>query len=151
MFLTVHSAAGLALAQYIKNPLLAFITGFISHYIFDIIPHGDTNAPKKYYNIIYLTTIGIFDLAVTSSFFLLLMLFRNKLLTLAEICAIVGSLMPDGLQVLYFIFPRQKHLLKIQKIHKFFHDLISKKLEFSLPVGIIFQLIIFSILIIISL
>ncbi|OGY91784.1 MAG: hypothetical protein A3H70_02610 [Candidatus Komeilibacteria bacterium RIFCSPLOWO2_02_FULL_48_11] len=41
MYLTIHAAAGAAIGQFISNPLLAFILGFVSHFILDIIPHGD--------------------------------------------------------------------------------------------------------------
>ena len=41
MFLTVHATAAVLITQKISNPLLAFIIGFISHYILDAIPHGD--------------------------------------------------------------------------------------------------------------
>ena len=54
MFLTVHSAVGLVIPHYVKNPFLAFFAGFILHYVFDIIPHGDTKIPKKYHNLIHI-------------------------------------------------------------------------------------------------
>lgn len=41
MYLTVHAAAGAAIGQFIANPWLAFVLGFFSHFILDIIPHGD--------------------------------------------------------------------------------------------------------------
>jgi hypothetical protein len=151
MFLTVHSATGLLIGQYVKNPLLAFLGGFISHYIFDIIPHGDTQVPKQYQNLVYITLAGIIDLAAMISYLLIFMLFTNHLLSLSQIFAILGCLLPDCLQFIYYLYPRQKTIRKIQSIHNLFHELITKKFEFSLTTGLIFQLIFFVILLIINL
>ena len=41
MFLTVHAATGILIGKYTGNIYLAFIAGFLSHLILDIIPHGD--------------------------------------------------------------------------------------------------------------
>ncbi|MCX6744444.1 MAG: hypothetical protein NTX82_02880 [Candidatus Parcubacteria bacterium] len=146
MFLTVHSAVGLTIANYIKNPLLAFFVGFILHYVFDIIPHGDTQIPKKYHNIVYITLAGFLDLAVLTSFLLILMLGQAKFLTWTQIAAISGSVIPDLIQFIYFLHPRQKHLLRIQKVHDFFHGLITNKKNFGLIPGLILQIILFLIL-----
>ena len=151
MFLTVHSATGLLIGQYVKNPLLAFFAGFISHYLFDIIPHGDTQVPKQYQNLVYITLAGIIDLAVMISYLLIFMLFTNHFLFLSQIFAILGCLLPDCLQFIYYLYPHQKKLQKIQNFHNFFHELISNKFEFSLLKGIIFQLLLFLLLLIISL
>lgn len=41
MFLTVHAAAGAVLGRFIGHPLLAFLIGALSHFILDLVPHGD--------------------------------------------------------------------------------------------------------------
>ena len=41
MFITVHAAAATALSRYATIPLLAFVLGLLSHFILDMIPHGD--------------------------------------------------------------------------------------------------------------
>lgn len=46
MFLTVHAAAGAVIGQYINEPALAFLVGFASHFILDIIPHGDESIAR---------------------------------------------------------------------------------------------------------
>lgn len=143
MFLTVHSAVGLTIGQYVKNPLLAFLAGLGFHYIFDIIPHGDTQISKKYYNVVYITLAGLFDLALTISFLLLFMIMTGQLLTWAQILAIVGSLLPDALQFLYFLYPQNPTLKFCQKIHHYFHSLIAKNFELSLRAGMSLQLLLF--------
>jgi len=46
MYITVHAAAGAALGTFTGNPIFAFIAGFISHLIMDMIPHGDEGVHK---------------------------------------------------------------------------------------------------------
>ncbi|MDP6571723.1 MAG: hypothetical protein QF747_02715 [Patescibacteria group bacterium] len=46
MYITVHAAAGAAIGTLTLNPILAFIGGFISHLILDMIPHGDEGIQK---------------------------------------------------------------------------------------------------------
>lgn len=46
MYITVHAAAGAAIGTFTGNPLLAFIGGFVSHLILDMIPHGDESIKK---------------------------------------------------------------------------------------------------------
>jgi hypothetical protein len=143
MFLTVHSSIGLTVSHYLTNPFLAFLSGFIFHYLSDIIPHGDTKAPKHFYNLIFITLAGLIDLFFLSLFLLVIMLSRHSWLSLSEIAAILGSIIPDSFQLLYFKYPKNKIFGKIHQVHSFFHNLISKKLEFSLVGGIIFQILIF--------
>ncbi|MBU2575637.1 hypothetical protein KKF64_00880 [Patescibacteria group bacterium] len=41
MYITAHAAAGAAIGQFMPSVLFAFIAGFVSHLILDMIPHGD--------------------------------------------------------------------------------------------------------------
>jgi len=146
MFLTVHSAAGLVASQYIANPILAFIIGFILHYFFDIIPHGDSKIPKRYWNVVYITFAGIIDILVLTIFVTLLMVKTGQILTITKAMAILGSILPDCLQFIYFLLPKNQLLKKINKFHNYFHDLLYPKFEIGLIPGIILQIIIFSFL-----
>jgi hypothetical protein len=147
MFLTVHSAVGLAASKYFHQPILAFIAGFIMHYVFDIIPHGDTRAPKKYHNVIYMTLAGLIDLSLVSATLIFIMLSQNRFLTWVELAAITGSVLPDALLFLQFIFSKNKYLKKLKNFHHFIHSTISKKFELPFIPGIILQIILFIIVI----
>ena len=146
MFLTVHSAAGLVVGNYVKNPFLAFFVGFILHYLFDIIPHGDTKVSKKYHNVIYMTLAGIIDLAVVISSFLIIILFQNKLFSWSQITAICGSVLPDALLFCYFILPQNKILSQLKKFHHYIHGLISDRWAINLLPGMILQIILYIII-----
>ncbi len=41
MFLTTHAAAGIAISQYVNDPVAVFALSFGSHFVLDFIPHGD--------------------------------------------------------------------------------------------------------------
>jgi hypothetical protein len=42
MTLTTHATLGAVIGRATGNPVLAFIFGFISHFLIDMVPHGDT-------------------------------------------------------------------------------------------------------------
>ena len=50
MYLTAHSSAGVLIAAKVVNPWLAFVLGFLSHYVLDMIPHGEENIFDKTYH-----------------------------------------------------------------------------------------------------
>jgi len=146
MFLTVHSATGLVIGNYVKNPFLAFFVGFILHYLFDIIPHGDTKVSKKYHNVIYMTLAGIIDLIALSGSFLIIILVQNKFFTMSQIAAICGSVLPDALLFCYFILPQNKILSQLKKFHHYIHGLISSRWEINLIPGMLLQIILYIII-----
>ena len=148
MFLTVHVASGVIIGQYIANPLLAFIIGFILHYITDIIPHGDTSVAKKYKNPIHIATAALVDLIILLIVIVFLFLNQINLFKPSIMAGMLGAMLPDILQGFYYIY-RGKVFKRLQNIHNLFHDAISKKYEMNFILGLIFQFIILIILIII--
>lgn len=143
MFLTVHGAVGVIIGQNISNPLLAFLLGLLSHYIFDIIPHGDTKVAKKYKNPIYIGLAAIIDFTLLISWFIFI--FSQVQITLVILIALLAAILPDLLQALYYI-SREKICISCQKMHVFFHNAISNHFELNFYLGIIFQLIILMVL-----
>ena len=145
MFLTVHGAVGILIGQHVKNPLLAFALGFLSHYLFDIIPHGDTKAPEKWRQVKYMALAASIDMIVL--FFLLLWLYTKiEILNLNIAAALLGSVLPDFLQAFYFLSNR-KWFKFSQQVHNFFHEFISRKYEWNLYIGLLFQILVVVIII----
>jgi len=145
MFLTVHGAIGIIIGQQIKNPLFAFLAGFFSHYLFDLIPHGDTKAPEKWKNPIHIATAALIDL-ILLIIFLLYLGTKIQILNLNTALAFFGAVLPDFLQGFYFL--SNKKIFKVhQNIHNFFHFLLADRWEWKFSTGIIFQMIIFIFLI----
>jgi hypothetical protein len=145
MFLTVHGAVGILIGQHVKNPLLAFVIGFLTHYLFDIIPHGDTKAPAKWKQVKYMALAASIDMLVLI-FTLLWLYTRIEIINLSIAAALLGSVLPDFLQAFYFLSNRK--LFKLcQKVHDFFHEYISNKYEWNLYAGFLFQLIVLALMI----
>jgi len=147
MFLTVHSASGILIGQTVTNPLWAFFVGLFSHYILDIIPHGD-EIKFKSIGISELAKLAIIDHIFVVLNLLLLFYFKPHLfITIPIITALIGSMLPDWLYAIYKLSGKIKSLewlnniLKpAQKFHRFCHRRIIKY-ECSFPVGIIIQII----------
>jgi hypothetical protein len=145
MFLTVHTPLGIIIGQGVASPILAFVVGLISHYLFDLIPHGDTKVPQKYLNSIHIAFAGLVDLFFVAIYIIILFFLNVEFLKISIIFAILGSWFPDILQAFYFKF-QGKILGKLQDFHNFFHNLISIKYQFKLIHGLIWQFIILIIL-----
>jgi hypothetical protein len=145
MFLTVHAASGLVIGRFVKNPILAFLVAFIVHFLFDIIPHGDTKVDPKYKNPIHIATAGLIDVLVLICYLFFMVFNGVKFWQLNMICSFIGSILPDVLQALYYLY-RKKWLKVCKNIHDSIHNFISAKYESNFPIGLIIQLIILIIL-----
>lgn len=142
MFLTAHSAIGIAIATKATNPWLAFILAFIAHYILDAIPHGDEvlfdkmKTKKEKYT--KLSMMLIIDFAIIAIYLLLIMT-KISLDPVIIFAAVLGSILPDVIWGLYDIKPI-KVLKPFVKLHNICHNIFNRKL--SLKTGLIVQLLI---------
>ena len=118
MYLTTHATIGLLIARVVPNPILAFIIGFISHYILDIIPHDiiikDQNVKKKILSgeinfkdrpeFKTFLVMGIIDLIILILFCFYLFYFNLTLDPVTSFFAILGTILPDFLWTPYAFF-----------------------------------------------
>ncbi len=140
------------MAQYTGNPILGFFYGLLSHILLDMIPHGDSLMYVKYKNkelsVKKAAAKAILDAVLA---IVLVVIFFNLSLPGSHLVlsmAIVGAVIPDVFIGFYeLLFPRVPKFLKI--IHKWHfknHDLIAKKFDLSVKQGLLFQIIIFLLL-----
>lgn len=145
MFITTHAALGALIAeQFPSHPILAFFLGVASHFLSDIIPHGDSNLYKGFVSgskvkraIAYVMIDGVIAI------FFVLFLFNSSLFDhrLAISMGIAGGVLPDLLVGMYEMF-RVPGLRWFHRVHFFFHNLISsRKGDLSFPSGFAMQLI----------
>ena len=142
MFLTTHTSLALFISTKIMNPFLGFILGFISHFLIDIIPHGDENIGIKSSKLakkerfIFLGFIGFFDLllAIILVYFFLKFSKINNIIVFATV---IGSWLPDILWMSIDFF-NLKFLNWFLKFHKYMHTLIDYR--YSLVYGLFFQI-----------
>ena len=130
MTLTTHATIGAVIGKATGNPLLAFIFGFISHFIVDIIPHGDTGLSdgfrvtknKRKRAIAY----SMIDACVAIFFILMLANTRDINSMRTFTWGIVGAVLPDLLVAIYD-FTSTPLLKWLYKLHFYFHDLVVKR------------------------
>ncbi len=130
MILTIHAIVGASIGRLVLNPYEAFTLGFMSHFLIDAIPHcgyrlasitQDVNNPlnkdmvldKRFLKDLIFITIDFF-VGISLAIFI----FQD--FSLPILAGILGGVLPDALQFVYFKIRRQP-LITLQKIHIWFH------------------------------
>ena len=140
MYLTVHAAAGGAVALQTGNPILGFGVGFISHLLLDVIPHGDSEKSGMPQNNTAILIAASIDIAVLSVIVATLVATKGvTIFTPVLIAGAVGGMVPDALQLPYLL-SHGRYFKWYQKIHNFFHNAIVLKWDMPYPLGIALQL-----------
>lgn len=146
MTLTTHATIGAVIGQATGNPILGFTLSFISHFLIDIIPHGDLKLSdnfrvykRKRKQAVAYTTV---DAIIAILFILLLFNTKEIISTQNFTWGIVGAVLPD-LLVGISELTKSKYLMWINKLHFYFHNLYIKKHgDIPLKYALIAQLII---------
>jgi len=149
----VHFFAGSALSLSLtKNIYIAFLIGFISHHLFDRLPHLDLNIfPKDKYKSIKNWDLKVWLLVVSEFLFFIIFTFYflNKIDFSFKKIAIfggVGAIFPDLFTLLLKnFFPKLRFFNFYLNFHKSFHFEFKNK-NYLLPVLIEMILIVFSII-----
>ncbi len=132
MFLTTHALIGALVAnQFPHHPLISFACGMASHFLTDIIPHGDSNLYKDYITgskkkvrkaLAYVMIDGV--VAIYTVLFLLNAGLPSDKLTLT--LGIAGGVLPDLLVGIYEV-TRIPGLRWFHRVHFFFHNLVTSR------------------------
>ncbi|NBV87807.1 MAG: hypothetical protein EBS01_16400 [Verrucomicrobia bacterium] len=150
MTLTTHAAIGAAIGSAVGNPALGFVLGAASHFLVDMIPHGDNqladlfriHKKKRKLAVAYVTVDAVLAMYMVMTVFLV----RTNGTHVAYAAAVAGSILPDllvGLSDLWRISP----LKKFCKFHFFFHDFFSRKYgDFPLKYALLGQAIFIAVL-----
>jgi len=143
MFLTAHASVGIIVGQNTSNIWLAFVLGFVFHFILDIIPHGDETLVEEKNQttekeVERVAKIGLLDFFIMTS--MILFLVYKNLITLSwpVFFAICGSILPDFITGFYLLF-KHKWLKWYIDFHRGLHFIL--RLHVSFKIGIIIQLI----------
>ncbi len=145
MFITTHAALGALLAETVPgHPYAAFLLGIGSHFLSDVIPHGDTHlyrghvaGTKVKRALAYVLIDGV--AALFFSMFLLNVKFDPDESALTA--GIVGGVLPDLLVGVYEV-KRFKWLRWFHRLHFFFHNRVSGRWgDLSFPSGFAMQLV----------
>ncbi len=130
MTLTTHATLGAVIGHATGNSALAFVLAFISHFLIDMIPHGDTGLADSYkihkrHKKRALAYVMV-D-AVAAIFFVLLLANTRDIVSMRTFSwGIVGGVLPDLIVGIYEI--TKTPLLKwFNTLHFYFHDFFVKR------------------------
>ncbi len=145
MFLITHAAVGAMIGQAVGHPILAALGGLVSHFLLDIIPHGDAHLYRSFQRrekvrraVAYVTT----DALAAIFFVLALFNFRDFFHPLNVSLGIAFGILPD-LLIGLFETGRAPWLLGFQRFHFFFHDLyVRRRRDLPFGYGVLMQIVI---------
>jgi hypothetical protein len=161
MFISTHALLGIVISQHVDNVPAAFGLGVISHYLLDMIPHGDEKIgqwmkkrPLRGFLIALVAEVTLI------SVFIITVYIKKALPRPGVVMAgLLGGTLPDLIWYSYdfyrgFIlkhFPKSKKIIQDvfrlesffehhNQIHKWFHDFIKTKI--NLVAGVFIQAVI---------
>jgi glycerol-3-phosphate acyltransferase PlsY len=146
MFVVTHVLMGGLIGENTPTPIVAGALGVASHFILDLIPHGDSYLYYDYKegkgvakSLVY--TIVDAVLAVVVLVYMLEIAPYASRGTM--VCAIVGAIIPDALVALAEIIPIRP-LIWFANAHMRIHDSVSDRIGHIRPsYGMIIQTILF--------
>jgi len=141
MFLTIHATAAIVIGEYVHNPIGTFAIGLVSHYVLDIIPHGDEQRWGEISNS-GIAKLALFDhMALMFNIAMIYSFKPDFSLTAPMVFAIIGSLLPDYLMAFYritsgyakLIFQKiRRYIMPAETWHHFAHyNIIKYELPFK--------------------
>lgn len=147
MILTPHLILGAAIAVKFQNPFFGFFFAFLSHYLIDLLPHQEysiLNIRNRKWQDAGLDVLKV-TLDISFGLLLLLLLAKNYLIALT---GAFFAVLPDGLSLLFFMFPENKLLKGHHNLHQgVIHSLNHKKnsliLEILSQVAVVLSAIFF--------
>jgi hypothetical protein len=141
MLISVHATIGAVIGEKVHYSLFAFALAFLSHFVLDIIPHGDKTLIRAYRNdfknkaLLYLI---FFDIISTIILLGLMFCLHKITYSTSVLWAIIGSVLPDFMVGIHEV--TKKHFGHAYKAHQWAHE----KLNLSIPLNLslIYQVII---------
>ncbi len=141
MYLTIHAALGAVIGQSVGNPLAGFIGGAASHYLIDMLPHGDTERSGLRWTTKRILLVGIIDATIVCVGIILLSRAGYAMLHAPALAGILGGVVPDWLQLPYY-YSNKKYFGWYIRIHNFFHNAVSRRFDFPWRVGLALQAVV---------
>jgi hypothetical protein len=146
MILSTHAVVGSAIASFMPgHPVPAFVLGVASHFAIDAIPHVDyplysitvkRSAPSALtLNWLLVQDLSLITLDACLGLAIALWLYASPGATTAVLAGTFGAMLPDPLQVLHKLYPREP-LRSLQRFHVWIHT----KRRLNWPFGVSSQL-----------
>lgn len=145
MFIATHVAMGTIIGQNVPSAGLAFGLSVASHFMLDLVPHGDSKLYRNYKAGIS-TARSLIYVAIDSSFSIGLFVYLLENAAYASrsmiILSVIGAILPDLLVALAEAFPGRAGAW-IQRTHMRIHDSVASRLgEIRFRTGVALQLVV---------
>jgi len=145
MTLTTHAALGAVIGHAAGDPALGFTLGFASHFLIDMIPHGDSGLADNYkiHKKNQKTALAFVAIDATAALFLVLVLANTRDIESVRAFSwgVAGSVLPDLIIGLYEV-TKTKYLRWFNTLHFAFHDyFIKRKGDVPLYYAILAQIV----------
>ncbi|MFA6552862.1 MAG: hypothetical protein WCT27_00320 [Patescibacteria group bacterium] len=154
MFATTHILTSVVISQHIQSSWWAFFISLASHYLLDLIPHGDAplgpwmTVDQKKRRLIYVLGTDAF---CTILYLSILWLYGDLPNLSILIPAMVGSVLPDFIWLVSYVLKKRdfkKNILpliasvldRVNAFHHAIHSVINQKIQKLWP-GLLIQLI----------
>lgn len=148
MFLFLHAPVAIALTEKINDPLATFAIGTASHFLTDLIPHGDRQIDEWMQKKPRRARLAIFAiLGSVDTVLVCLIVWKlaiNAGVHTNVIAAILGSIAPDYLWGLHEL-TKWRFLDKYRKFHNWFQSFRGRDVPFWL--GLAYQVVVTAFLI----
>ncbi|MBT4849600.1 hypothetical protein HON36_01985 [Candidatus Parcubacteria bacterium] len=127
MFITPHTSIALWITTKVSDPMEAFIFGVVSHFILDIIPHGDESIGEhkktKKGRLFYMLKVAFVDVVLATALVFLFLTRKPDMDRKVMYGAVAGAWMPDlaWLSAEYFKIKILDGYVRFHaKVHNFF-------------------------------
>ncbi len=129
MILTTHLLTGAAIVLNIQPLPSTFALAFLSHYFLDFLFHRDYTIEYIRARLWQKAFFDFLRIALDISFGVLLIVILSKNLSIALLGGFI-AILPDGLTLLFLIFPKSRLLEKFYNFHcKKVHFFAKKKIS----------------------
>lgn len=129
MTLSTHAAIGAVIGASTGSIWIAFVAGFISHLLVDMIPHGDRDIYEGHKSrtarkraLAFVTLDSVSAIIIVS----LMFAYSDHTLNAVIAAGIIGSVLPDLVNGVYEAF-EMKWLNWFHRMHFFFHNMVSDR------------------------
>lgn len=143
MTMSTHVAVGATIGLAIQNPLLGFSLGFLSHFLLDIIPHGDSKLAEEHFTRGKKKVGSYAYVALDNAIAVYLLLAFVNIAptgTISQLSiGVAGSVLPDVLVGVYEA-SRRKWFKQFFNLHARIHNYFANRIgDIPLVAGIAYQ------------
>lgn len=143
MIVAIHATMGALVGEKIASPVLAFCLGLASHFLLDVIPHGDSKMYHDYKNGVSIgksLAATAIDVILSVAIFIYFIETARVSGRASLVTAMIGGIIPDFLVALGEGV-RIRPLQWFQRLHISIHDaIVSRTYDLPFRLGIYLQL-----------